>query len=138
MKPGGGAPGGYVALPACKHVSWEAADANYSPVHRLRDGRRRASQVERILQVSGRVAGGRERIAPAVGESIVGDFHVAKVVGGFDQGGHEAGVDMPFDVTVEEPHAWDWSVMMWGEGREEERDISGLSARNRITMYPPF
>ena len=38
--------------------------------------------------------------------------------GGFDEGGDEAGGDVPFDVAVEEPDAWRVGVSLRGRWRE--------------------
>ena len=66
----------------------------------------RARQIERVL----RVARGVTRVAHAVVladlDLVLWDLDVpADVIGRLDQGGHEAGVDVPLDVAVESPDA---------------------------------
>ena len=58
---------------------------------------------------------------------VLGDGEgVLQESGGFDQGGYEAGCDVPFDVAVEEPDAWreKWGVS-WVCFKERMKDWGG-------------
>ncbi len=69
--------------------------------------RRHARQVQKVLIVAGRVADGGDALRLAGVVVVLGDGEGGlQDVGGFDEGGDEAGGDVPFDVAMEEPDAW--------------------------------
>lgn len=98
--------GGYVALlRVILNDSIDSSDQLHVPVVVRRDGSYGAVEVERISRIAGSVAGRTHGVGFACREVIVRDRHMRgrELLGGFNDGGGEAGHDMKLDVTVEEP-----------------------------------
>lgn len=65
------------------------------------------AQVEQVLGVGGCIAGSRDAGVSARLVVVLWDLEgLLDVEWGFDQGGDETAIHMPFDVAVEEPDAW--------------------------------
>lgn len=65
-----------------------------------------AAEVEEVGRVPGGVAGRRLAGGLAHGEVVLGDGDLLlQLGGGLDEGGHQAGDDVPLDVAVEQPDA---------------------------------